>query len=190
MSDSTNNNQYAALATKDDDNITVAISNCSTPVETDNKATNKIQISKDLGISDAGSTGHFLQLGTPAKNIRPTNNPISISQPDGGKLESTHECEIDNPQLPQAARTAHIVPGLAHTFLVSIKMLIESGCNVTYDTKHIKVYYVVKVVWTGIRECLTGLWVLPLRQDGEITQKRTQNTDNHTAKNAYQMTSK
>ena len=38
---------------RDDDDITVAISNCSTPVETSNKATNPIQISKDLGISDA-----------------------------------------------------------------------------------------------------------------------------------------
>ena len=45
-------------------------------------------------------------------------------------------------------------------------------------------------MWTGTRECLTGLWVLTLRQDGKITQKRTQTTDNHTANNAYQMTSK
>ena len=87
MSNSTNNNQYAALTTKDDDGITVTIRNCYTPVETSNKATNKIQISKELGISDAGATGHFLQTGTPAKNIRPTNNPIRISQPDGGELE-------------------------------------------------------------------------------------------------------
>ena len=102
------------------------ICKCSTPVETANKATNKTQISKKLGITDAGATDNFLQTGTPAKNIRPTNNPISISQPNGGKLESTHECEIDNPQLPQAERAAHIVPGLAHTSLVLIKLLIDA----------------------------------------------------------------
>ena len=127
LSESTNNNQYATLSTRDDDDITVAISNCSTPVDTANKATNPIQISKDLGIADSGATGHFLQPGTPAKTIRSTNNPISISQPDGGKLESTHECEIDNPKLPQAARTAHIVPVLSHTSLVSIKKLLTQG---------------------------------------------------------------
>ena len=115
-----------------------------------------------MGISDAGATGHFLQPGTPAKNIRPTNNPISISQPDGGKLESTHECEIDNPKLPQAARAAHIVPSLVHTSLISIKMLIDAGCKVTYDTEHVKVFYKGNVVWKGTRESLTGLWVLPL----------------------------
>ena len=121
LSNSTNNNQYAALETRDDDDITVTVSNCSKTVETANKATKPIQISKELGIVDAGATGHFLQPGTPAKNIRPTNNPISISQPDGVKLESTHECEIDNPRLPQSAKAAHIVPGLAHTSLVLIK---------------------------------------------------------------------
>ena len=141
LSKSTNNNQYAALATSDDNYIKVTIRNSSTPVETSNNDTNPIQISKDFGIADAGATGHFLHPGTPAKNIRPTNNPISISHPDGGKLESTHECEIDNPQLTQAERAAHIVPGLAHTYLVSIKMLIDAGCNVTYNTKHIEVFY-------------------------------------------------
>ena len=104
-----------------------------------------------MGIVDAGATGHFLHPGTPAKNIRPTNNPISISQPDGGKLKSTHECEIDNPKLPQAARAAHIVPGLAHMSLISTKMLIYIGCKVTYDTEHVKVFYRGKVVWKGTR---------------------------------------
>ena len=82
LSNPTNNNQYAALATRYDNYITVTISNSSAPVETTNKATNQIQISKELGIADAGATVHFLQPGTPTKNIIPTNDPISISQPD------------------------------------------------------------------------------------------------------------
>ena len=116
-----------------------------------------------MGIADAGATGHFLQPGTPAKTIRQTNNPISISQPDGGKLESTHEFDIDNPKLPQSARAAHIVLGLAHTSLISIKMLIDAGCKVTYDTKHVKVFYRRNVVWKGKSESLTRLWVLTLK---------------------------
>ena len=143
-----------------------------------------------MGIADAGATGHFLQPVTPAKNIRPTNNSISIIQPDGGRLESTRECEIDNPQLPQAARASHIVPGLAHTSLVLIKMLIDAGCKVTYDTKHVKVFYIRNVVWKGKSESLTRLWVLTLKKIGKIAHLRTHNTDNHTANNAYQITSK
>ena len=102
----------------DDDDVTVATSNRSQNHEVANKAARPIQISKELGISDAGATGHFLQPGAPAINIRKTKKPISVSQPDGGKLESTHKCEIDNPQLPQEARKSHIVPGLAHMSLV------------------------------------------------------------------------
>ena len=123
------------------------------------------------------------------KNIRPTNSPIIISQTDGGKLESTHECDIDNSKLPQTARAANIVTCLAHMSLISIKLLIDEGCKVTYDTEHVKVFYRGNVVWKGTREPLTRLWVLPLTLKENITQTR-HITDNHTANNAYQMTSK
>ena len=43
-----------------------------------------------------------------------------------------------DPKLSQAARAAHIVPGLAHTSLISINNLIDAGCKVTYDTEHVK----------------------------------------------------
>ena len=92
------------LADMDDDDQTLAASNKSVDKEVAYKAASPIQISKDMGIADAGATGHFLQPGAPAINIKRTKNPISISQPDGGKLESTHECEIDNPKLLKAAR--------------------------------------------------------------------------------------
>ena len=120
------------LADIDDDDKTVAASNKSVDKEVAYKAASPIQISKDLGISYAGATGHFFQPGAPAIiNIKRTKNPISISQPDGGKIESTHECEINNPQLIKAVRKAHIVSVLAYTSLVSIKMLIDAGCFVT-----------------------------------------------------------
>ena len=115
LSNSTHNNQYALLADMDDDDKTISASKESVDKEVAYKVASPIQISKYLGIADVGATGHFLQPGAPAINIKRTKNPISISQPDGGKLESTHECEIDNTKLPKAARKAHIVLGLAHT---------------------------------------------------------------------------
>ena len=65
------------LADIDEDDKTVAASN-----KTKNKEL-AIQICKDMGIADAGATGHFLQPGAPAKNIIIAIKPISISQPDG-----------------------------------------------------------------------------------------------------------
>ena len=127
------------LADIDEDDKTVAASNKTENKELAYKATSPIKIGKDMGIADEGATGHFLQPGAPAINIKRAKNPISISQPDGKKLVSTHECDTDNPNLPKAARKAHIVPGLAHTSLVSVKMLIDAGCFVTY--KNVIVYH-------------------------------------------------
>ena len=65
-----------------------------------------------------------------------------------------------------------------------------AGCKLTYDIDHVKVFYRVNVVWKGTRETLTGLLVLPLKQKQKIYQTISHKTDNHTANNAYQMTSK
>ena len=86
--------------------------------------------------------------------------------------------------LPQASRAAHIVPGLAHTSLISIKMLIYAGFKVTYGTEHVKVFYRGNMVWKGTRESLTVLWVLPLTQTQKISQTITHKTDKHTDNNA------
>ena len=101
-------------------------------------------------------------------------------------LKSTHECEIGNLLLPKAARKAHIVPGLAHTSLVSIKMLIDAGCFVTYG-ENVIVYYEEKVVWMGPREHLTRLWVLPLKHGQKTITKRRGELQKHTANNMYQI---
>ena len=71
------------LADIDEDNKTVAESNKTKNKELANKATIPMQICKDMGIADAGATGHFLQPGAPAINIKKASNPINISQPDG-----------------------------------------------------------------------------------------------------------
>ena len=57
----------------DNDDVTVATSNRSQDHEVANKAARHIKISKELGIADAGATGHFLHPGAPAINIRQTN---------------------------------------------------------------------------------------------------------------------
>ena len=96
---------------------------------------------------------------------------------------------MDNPNLPKAARKAHIVPGLAHTSLVSVKMLIDAGCFVTYG-RNVIVYHNEKVVWKGPREKLTGLWVLPLKPNMKMPTYLKEKSRNHAVNNVYQMSSK
>ena len=71
------------LADIDEDDKTVAASNKTENKELAYKSTSPIKICKDMGIADAGATGHFLQPGALAINIKRTSNPISISQQDG-----------------------------------------------------------------------------------------------------------
>ena len=84
-------------------------------------------------------------------------------------MKSTHTCEIDVPWLPKESRRVHIVPGMAHTSLVLIKLLTDAGCTVVYNKHECQVYYRKKIVWTGGKEPTTGLWVLPISKNGETS---------------------
>ena len=130
--------------------------------------------------------------GAPVIDVKPATKPSIINLPDGETIQSTHTCKLDIPSLPAEATRAHIVPGLAHTSLVSIKVLCDAGCNVQYNGKHCLVYYKRKLVWKGKREATTKLWVLPLEPNtrAEHLPYQTEGRDTEYAANAYQMTSK
>ena len=142
-----------------------------------------------MAIADTGATGHFLLPVAPAIDVKPTEKAISILLPDGERITSTHECELNIPSLPQEAKKAHIVPKLAHTSLVSIKMLCDAGCRVTYDNNTVNVFYKNIIIWKGHREPSTGLWVLPLNERPKLQNLQLlQQTE--TALSAYSMKSK
>ena len=84
-------------------------------------ATN-INIEVDMVVAESGATGHFLLPGTEITNMKLSNNPLTINLPDGTQLKSTHTCEINVPWIPKSTRSVHIVPGMSHTSLVSIKV--------------------------------------------------------------------
>jgi hypothetical protein len=154
-----------------------------------------INIAIDQAIADAGATGHFVIPGTPVTHITRTTNPLVINLPDGEKLVSTHICRLNVPWLPDEACDTHIVPGLAHTSLISMKILCDTGCKVIYDENTCSVYFNHKMMWIGQREPSTGLWVLPLdptnAPEDPANHHPTDTATNHVANNAYtSMTSK
>ena len=95
--------------------------------------TSHIKIAMNMAISDAGATGNFLLPGTEVKNLKPSDKPLTINPPDGTQIQSTHTCDINVPWIPKEDRIAHIVQGMTHTIIVSIKVLIDAGCKVIYD---------------------------------------------------------
>eukprot|EP00970_Alexandrium_tamarense_P017799 scaffold11398_cov137-Alexandrium_tamarense.AAC.1 len=128
--------------------------------------------------------------------MQPAVHPLTITLPDGQCIHSTHTCNLDIPWLPPAATKAHIVPGLAHTSLISIKQLCDNGCRVIYDDMACRVYYQHQLVWIGQQEPTMGLWILPLQPNrpnaSNMTayQQQYEAANLELANNAYTMTSK
>jgi len=120
-----------------------------------------------LLIADTGSTAHFCTTDTPVVNKRFARNPISIRNPNGSTMQSTHEADLDLPNLPPAARRVHIVPDLAHHSLISIGQLCDAGCDVTFDAFTATVRYNNKIVLHGHRTPATKLWHLTLPAEEE-----------------------
>ena len=120
-----------------------------------------------MTVADTGATGYFVLPGTPVIDALPTTSPISINLPDGSVIKSTHTYRDNIPWLPESVTRAHIdiVPGLAHTSLISTAVLCNTGCRVTYDRDKCTVFYNNEATWRGNREPSTKLWVLPLNQE-------------------------
>ena len=127
-----------------------------------NYTTVQLNIAKDMAVADAGATGHFVVPGPLVTKVKIARHLLKINLPDGDCLTSTHTCTLDIPWLPNEAKEAHIVLGLAHASLISIKILCDAGCKVIYEDDECRVYYNKKLVWLGQREPQTGLWILPL----------------------------
>ena len=59
--------------------------------------------------------------------MNPSDKPLQINLTYGKQIKSTHKFQIDIPWLPEEDTIAHIVPGLAHTSLISINMICDAG---------------------------------------------------------------
>ena len=79
-----------------------------------------------MTVTYSRATVHFILLGTKVSNMKISKKPLTINLPDGTKLELTHTCEINVPRLNKEAIQAHVVPGMAHTSLISMKILTDA----------------------------------------------------------------
>ena len=64
--------------------------------------------------------------------------------------------------MPRKMTQAHIVPGLAHSSLISTKAFCDAGCNVSFDEFECRVYFKNKLMLAGSRDPKTMLWRLPI----------------------------
>ena len=85
-----------------------------------------------------------------------------ILQPSGEMLQSPHTCNLKIPWLPAEMQKAHIVPGLVHTTLISIRQFCKAGAEVLFDGNACYVLHRGRIVLKGTINKQTDLWDLPI----------------------------
>ncbi len=118
----------------------------------------KLKRAVQWAISDSGATGHFLVENAPVTNKQVATHLITTTLPNGRSIKSTHTCNLDIPWLPHAMTETHIVPGLAHSSLISTRKFCDAGCKVSFDMDECRVYFKGQLVSTGNRDPIHKLW--------------------------------
>jgi len=78
---------------------------------------------KDWAIVDSGATSYFLVTEAPVVAIVLALNPLTVTIPNGFRVQSTHDCKLAAPELPEKERIGNIVPGLTSHSVVSVIQL-------------------------------------------------------------------
>jgi hypothetical protein len=79
----------------------------------------------ETSIVDSGCTGHFLLVNAPCLNKVKSRTPLTVRLPNGATMESYHTAELDIPKLNAAASKAHVSPGMANHYLLSVGQLCD-----------------------------------------------------------------
>jgi hypothetical protein len=131
----------------------------------------------NTGIADTGVSSHYLRSSdshTITGNTKPT---ITVGIPNGNMLQSTMAaCQLSLPQLLITAREAHILPGLAHSSLLSIGKLCNAGCEAKFDDQQVVITKNNISLLRGERDRCTGLWRIPLTNNAESPKASNRQT--------------
>ena len=110
---------------------------------------------------------------------------------DSDIVSSSYIAELNLPLLPQATRTAHVVPGLASHSLVSVVKLCNAGCEVDIRNISCEIRYKGKTIVRCSKCTRTGLWMMPLTNTIEVPiPAKKLNPVQNVANHAQQTTSR
>jgi hypothetical protein len=133
---------------------------------------------------DSGCTSHFLLVNAPCLNKVKSRTPLTVRLPNGTTMESSNTAELDIPELNAAASKAHVFPGIANHYLLSVGQLCDEGYIVTFKQAAVTICDPGNSqILSGPRDLNTGLWRINLKQ-----------TNNHIpepiANNVYELRNK
>lgn len=81
-----------------------------------------------------------------------------IELPDGSIITASHWGYLHIPELPKAARLAHIFPDFVGRSLLAIPTLCQHGCVVTYTHNRVRITFNGKDILPGVLDPATNLW--------------------------------
>jgi hypothetical protein len=122
-------------------------------------------------------------LVTPSTKTSPATSleSITVIQPGGDKMRTTHAVDLLLSKLPPNSRMAHSLPGLTNN-LLSIAVLCNAGCEVFFNTTGCKVTfdgYIILQGWRDSKHCLWHVcivddaWTTNLKINDSITTPQT-----------------
>ena len=127
---------------------------------------------RQWAILDSGATSNFILAEAPLDDERPAANPITAKLPDGRRVTSTHDGRIRLHQLPEKARYAHKMPGLASHSLISVIKLCDAGCEVKFTKIGCEISYRGRTIICGRKCKRSGLWMIPIDSEQSGTSER------------------
>ena len=105
----------------------------------------------------------------PARSTTNTNVQITVLQPSGAKMTSTHAVDLLLTKLPADACLAHRLPGLINN-LLSVAVLCDAGCKVSFHKHGCEVTLNSETILRGWRDPKNRLWRVKIVDDGWTTK--------------------
>jgi hypothetical protein len=125
----------------------------------------------EIAIVDFGCMGHFLLVNVPCSNKVKSQNPLTVRLPNGATMESSHTAALNRPELNKAASIAHVFPGMANHYLLSVGHLCNEGYTVTFRNASVTICnYQELQILKGAGDLDTGLLRINLRKENQQTQ--------------------
>jgi hypothetical protein len=94
--------------------------------------------------------------------------PLTVRLPNGATMESSHAVNLDIPELNAPASKAHVLPGKADHYLLSVGQLCDEGYIVTLKNASVTVCNSqMSQILSSPRDLDTGLWRINLRQENQ-----------------------
>jgi hypothetical protein len=89
---------------------------------------------------------------------------LNINMPNGTSIQLSHASYLLLIDLPYQVRKVHILPGLVHNSLISVRQLCYSGYDITFIREKLEVMKDGHCVMSDLRDPQSRIWRVNLKE--------------------------